>query len=443
MRISHEGGMYVAKSKLTPSQMVGIFVLLVVFVPFVTILSEPGVIKKLYIIVINNIGFWIVAFLSIVFGFYRKYTNPEKYTWLEFPFQVLAGISTVFVIYSVFFFTTSNIADVEVWNSYVKKAEYYEKWTEEDTYQDCDSEGHCTTKTRTIYHPPEWYFITDINEKKSVNKEIYRNYVNYFRNEKKKNLFHANQVSIGDGDMFFSVFNNKYNKRLTSAIEHDYVNYIKGTETLHKVSGGNTIGFEKLLLKYPRTFSSIYGKINLDRVLVTGGLNIPKDWIKNVDRKLDLYLSDLGTKKEVNILVYLVDTDNMAFTQALEESWLNGKKNDVIVLVGIKSFPELNWVSIIAWTEIEEFKIILRDKIIDLDSLKNSDKFVDTIVQQIDLPADKGGYVRMPMSKLQYLVSDITIPWWANLLVVIFSMFLSWLVSWALINNKIQNWRKR
>jgi hypothetical protein len=22
-------------------------------------------------------------------------------------------------------------------------------------------------------------------------------------------------------------------------------------------------------------------------------------------------------------------------------------------------------------------------------------------------------------------------------------MFLSWLVSWALINNKIQNWRKR
>ena len=432
-----------AKTRLTPSQMVGIFVLLVIFVPFGTILTEPGVIKKLYIIVINNVGFWIVAFLSIVFGFYKKYTNPEKYTWLEFPFQVLAGISTVFVIYSVFFFTTSNISDVEVWNSYVQKAEYYEEWTEENTYQDCDSEGHCTTRTTRTYHPPEWYLITDINEKKSVKKDIYREYVKYFSNEKKKNLFHSNQVSIGDGDMFYTVFLKKYDNRITSAIEHDYVNYIKGTETLHKKSGGNTVGFEKLLLKYPRTYRSKYGKINLDRVLVTDGLSVPIDWIKKVDRNLDLVLSDLGKKKEVNILIYLAYTNDMAFTQALEEFWLNGKKNDVIVIVGTKSFPEIEWVSILAWTENEEFKVVLRDKIIDLKDLSDSDKFVDTIVSQISLDGNKGGYVRMPMNKLQYLVSDITIPWWANILVVIFSMFLSWLVSWALINNEIQNWRKR
>ena len=432
-----------ARSRLSPSQMVGIFVLAVIFIPFITILSEPGVVKKLYVIVSHNVAFWIVAFLSIVFGFYRKYTNPEKYTWLEFPFQVLAGIATVFTIYSVFFFTTSNIADVEVWNSYTKKAEYYEKWTEEVTYQDCDSEGHCTTKTRTVYHPPEWYFYTQTGEKISVNRNIYRSYVNYFANEKKKNLFHANQVSIGDGDMFYTVFNKQYKDRVATAIEHDYVNYLKGTETLHKRTGGNTLGFEDLLMKYPRTYKSIYGKINLDRVLVSKGLSVPNKWVNEVDKSLDLVLTDLGEKKQVNILVYLVNTNDQSFTQALEESWINGKKNDVIVLIGTTSFPDISWVSVLAWTENEEFKIVLRDNIVDLEDLSDSNKFVETVVSQISLPGEKGGYVRMPMSKLQYLVSDITIPWWANILVVVLSMFLSWLVSWALINNEIQNWRKR
>ena len=428
---------------MSPSQMVGLFVLAVIFVPFFTILAEPGVIKKLYIIVTNNVAFWIVAFLSIVFGFYRKYTNPEKYTWLEFPFQVIAGIATVFTIYSVFFFTTSNIADVEVWNSYTKKAEYYEKWTEEVTYQDCDSEGHCTTKTRTVYHPPEWYFITDSDEKISVNRKIYKSYVNYFGNEKEKNLFHSGQISIGDGDMYYTVFNKQFNSRITTSIEHDYVNYLKGAETLHKRSGGNTIGFEKLLLDYPRTYKSVYGNINLDRVLVTNGLSVPTKWKVEVDKSLDLVLTDLGAKKEVNVLIYLVNTKDQSFTYALEESWINGKKNDVIVLIGTTNFPDVDWVSILAWTEIEEFKIVLRDSIIDLDDLNNSKIFVDTIVSQISLPGEKGGFVRMSMDKLQYLVSDITIPWWANVLVVVFSMFLSWLVSWALINNEIQNWRKR
>jgi len=433
----------VAQSKITPSQMVGIFVLAVIFVPFLTILSEPGVIKKLYVIVINNIVFWIVAFLSIVFGFYRKFSNPETYTWLEFPFQILAGIATVFTIYSLFFFTTSNISDIEVWNSYVVKAEYYEKWTEEETYQDCDSEGHCTTKTTIIHHPPEWYFITDSNEKKSANRKIYNAYVNYFLNEKEKKLFHSGQISIGDGNMFYTVFNKKINERISTSIEHDYINYIKGTETLHKKTGGNVVGFESLLLPYPRTYSSVYGKINFDRVIKTKGITVSEKWIKNVDEQLDISLTTLGKEKQVNIIVYLANTKSEAFTYALEESWINGKKNDVIVLIGTANFPKIDWVSILAWTENEDFKISLRDNILDLENLNDSNKFVNTIVSQISLPDNKGGYVRMPMKNLQYLVSDITIPLWTNVLVVIFSMFLSWLVSWALINNEIKNWRKR
>lgn len=432
------------KQRLTPSQMVGIAVLAVILVPLFTIISEPGVIKKLYIIVIHNTAFWIVLFIALIFGFYRKITNPDKFTWLEFPVQVVASIASIFILYSVFFFTTSNIADTEIWNSYITKSEYYEEWTEKVEYQDCDSEGkNCVTKTRDVYHPPEWYIYTKIGEKKNINSSIYRNYVKYFDNENKKLLFRSNQVSLGDGNMYYTEFNLTYDKHITSAIEHDYINYVKGTETLHKRTGGNTVGFEKLLLDYPRTYSNIYGKINLNRVLVSGGLNVDVNWIKDVDSKLDLILSDLGNKKQVNILVYLVKTKDQSFLQALEEHWINGKKNDVIVIVGMNEFPKIEWSAIMAWTKIEEFKIELRDNLISMGDINDSDKFVNSIIEHVEKPGEKGGYVRMPMSELQYLVSDISMPWWASILAVLFSALLSWATSWALINNEIQNWRRR
>lgn len=433
-----------ARQKLSPSQMVGIAVAAVILVPLFTIISEPGVIKKLYVIVTHNAAFWVVLFIALIFGFYRKITNPFKFTWLEFPVQVLASIAGIFILYSVFFFTTSDIADREVWNSYITKSEYYEEWTEEVEYEDCDSEGkNCVTKTREVYHPPEWYIYSNIGEQQSINRSIYKTYVREFGNEDKKLLFRANQVSIGDGNMYKTEFKSTYDKRITSAIEHDYINYVKGTETLHKRSGGNTVGFEKVLLNYPSTFSNSFGKINLNRVLVAGGLNVDSDWLQKVDRSLDLVLSDLGSKKQVNILIYLVKSSDQSFIHALEEHWINGKKNDVIVVVGMNEYPKVEWVSIMAWTKVEEFKIELRDNIVSMGDISDSKKFVDTIVNQVSKPGDKGGYVRMPMSDLEYLVSDITIPWWASILVILFSALLSWATSWALINNEIQNWRRR
>lgn len=437
------------KNNLSPSQMVGIFVIVIIVVPWFTILSEPGVIKKMYVIVSHNLSFYIAIFISLIFGVYRKFTNPNRFTWFELPVQLLASVAVIFTLYSFFFFTTSNISDKEVWNGYSVKAEFLEEWTERVETTTCDSEGkNCKTTVSYVYHPPEWWLYTNnykvnYNEKISISRSVYRNYVNYFGNNTFKDLYHANQSSHGDGDMYYTVFKDTFESRIPTSIKHRYVNYLKGAESLHKKTGGNTIGYEKLLLDYPKVTRGSYGSIYFDRVIVAGELNVDSTWKKQVDQQLDLALTSLGEKKQVNIVVYLVKSSDQAFLHALEEHWINGKKNDVIVIVGMNQFPMVEWAAVMAWTKIEEFKIILRDNINELSDISDSNIFTSTILNQISKKTENGGYLRMPMEELEYLVSDIELPWWSHLLVVLSGAFMAWLVSWALINNQIKNWRRR
>ena len=431
-------------NRMSRPQMVGIFVIFIIVLPWITILSEPGVIKKIYLIVSYNLSFYIAILLSLIFGVYRKFTNPEKFTWIELPIQLLASVAVIFTLYSFFFFTTSDIADKEVWNGYTSKAEYYEEYTTETEYEDCDSEGkNCVTRSTETYHPPEWYLYTSNSEKLAISQSTYRTYVKRFANETEKELYHPDQISYGDGDMYYTIFKGNFEDRIPTSIKHRYVNYLKGTESLHRKTGGNTIGYEELLMEYPSVTSGTYGNIYFDRVIVAGGLKVDPLWKKQVDQKLDLALTNLGKKKQVNIVIYLVKSSDQAFLHALEEHWVNGKKNDVVVIIGMNNFSKVEWTSIMAWTKIEEFKIELRDNINELSDISDSSIFTNTIINQISKNPENGGYLRMPMKELEYLVSDIELQWWSHILVVLSGAFIAWLVSWALINNQIQNWRRR
>jgi len=209
--------------------------------------AEAG--GKITTVITHNIGYWIVLFMAIVFGFFRKLTNPDEFSWLELPIQLIVTFVVITGLYALFFTTSANLTDIEIWNGKVTTAEYYEEWTEEVTETYCcahDKKGNCTstcTRTYNVHHPPEWSVLTTVGNF-STNKTTYRTYVKHWQNERKKNIMHANQVSFGDGDMFYVSFDGSAEKLITASQEKYYVNYLKASDSIRKISG-NISGYKQ------------------------------------------------------------------------------------------------------------------------------------------------------------------------------------------------------
>jgi hypothetical protein len=391
---------------------------------------------KMSLVIVNNKGYWIVIILAFVFGFFRKFTNPQKFNWLELPAQLLISFVAITALYAFFYNSSTPLVDTEVWNGQVIRGEYYEAWTERKSENVCDSRdknGHCTSSHIRYYnvrHSPEWKLCTTVGDI-DVSASIYATYVRYWHNEAKKDLYHANQVSVGDGDMFYVRPNNDL--IVPASTEHKYVNYLRASDSIKKVSGSIS-GFQKFLKNYPRVHSSQFGPLELDRVILAG-VRPSNQWVEILDRKLDLALVKLGSSKQVNILVYLVGTADQSFSYALEEQWIKGKKNDVIVIIGSTNFPKPDFVYVMAWTKVEEFKITLRDRIMAMPDLNNSEELADIICSQINKGPQNGGFDRMPMAELEYLIGDIKLPWWCQVLIVLVGGGISWATSWYMVNN--------
>jgi len=393
---------------------------------------------KMTTVITHNMGYWIVMLIAVVFGVFRKLTNPQEFTWLELPIQLLGTFVVITALFFAGFTTSTELVDTEIWNGQVTKAEYYEEWTEERTEDYCcaeDDEGNCTstcTRTYTVHHPPEWKLQTSIGVI-DVNKNVYRAYVQHWQNQREKDLYNSGQISIGDGDMYYVTLNS--NKTVPATREKHYVNYLRASDSIRKISG-NISGHKGLFRSYPRVHSTQFGPIEVDRV-VLAGVKPPKAWVDTLDRQLDLALVRLGSSKQVNILVYVVNTADQGFSYALEEQWVKGKKNDVIVIIGATSFPKVDFCYVMAWTKVEEFKIVLRDRIVEMSDISDAQKLAQTITSQISKGPQNGGFERMPMADLEYLIADIKLPWWCQVLIVLIGGAASWLISWGLIKKDV------
>jgi len=397
-----------------------------------TPLGPHGYLGNLLLVVRANIGFWIVLVMATAFGFYRKLSNPDEFAWYELPIQLAVSTLGIILLSCFFFSTSTHLTDTEIMNGYVTGAEYHEAWTERVVHTSTDKKGR--TKTWVTYdkHEPYWTELTTVGDL-SIDRSLYQTFVRYFSNERKKNLYHSGQSSIGDGNMYYVSYDAKQ-EIIPASRPQWFVNYLRASDSIKKIHG--SVGLYKDLLRpYPSVYSGTYGEIEIDRV-IEAGVTLPQQWKNDVDKTLDLALTHLGQQKEVNILVYAVNTADEGFVHALEESWVKCKQNDVIVILGVPEFPKISFAYITAWTKIEEFRINLRNKIIDSGDLNDGVAFANIITQEISKSPEQGGFKRMPMSDLEYLIADIRLPWWCQFLIVLVGGGISWVTSTILINNQ-------
>ena len=382
---------------------------------------HQGIFGKLWAIAWGGFPIWVIFTLVGGFGLIWKLKH-EEFSWGEFVGLgfLVPLLSTPFVMGGYYF--TTDLRDTEIWNGSVTRAEYEEEYTTETT--STDDKGNTTTST--TYHPPEWWIYTSNQmglgpERVRTDSVVFDRYAQLFGNKREEDKYHPDQSSIGDGDVWITDFDGLPAHQIPTAVEHEFVNYVKATDNILRIHGALS-GYEQYLMPYPRVHAGSHGEIEFDRI-VNPGVNVPTSWSTQVDQKLDRVLMNMGQRKQVNVIVYFAPA-NQGFFQALQESWCLGKKNDVIVVIGMKQWPTVDWVQVIAWTDHKIFIEEVKEQVLTMGSLEGkAEEFVNRLVGCID--GTKGeGYERKPMSDYDYLVADIGLPWWADLGVAIIGSVL-------------------
>lgn len=388
-------------------------------------------------VIFANAGFWINFFVPVAFALWMRITHPE-YIWKEFGLQVGATFIYLAMVYSLLFYTTTDLYNTEYHNGYIKEIDHNERWTQRslETYQSCSGSGKsrvCTTKTRwvTTHHPDEYYILT-------TNGEIINISRNQFNQAAKKygkkfvRLHHIDQVSIGDGNRY-EVYPTDV---IPTAVGHEYINYIIAAKdsVLNKKATEKEIQQyikNKKLRSYPVLYRSEFGATKLNRIVNATHEKIPAKWLKTLDEFAAVY----GRSKEINPIIYLTDEDR-SIKRIIQAYWKGGHKNDIILILGIND-GEVMWSDGIAYPKDEGFLIDLAN---DFDGMKISENEIiprfRTLIQN--------GYKRKSMKEFEYLKENLSLEWYWQLLIIIINIILSYFISrWFISNDNDQIFSRR
>ena len=176
---------------------------------------------------------------------------------------------------------------------------------------------------------------------------------------------------------------------------HSYQNYIKGSpDTLFRYSGS----LEKYKALVPEHPHQIYDYYKVNRVICIN--NCPSD-IQKWNEDLSKLNSIVGYQKGTNIIIIFTGAIDRDYRYAIEQAWLGGKKNDIVIIMDIAD-TGITWAEVIAWTDNEIFKVQLRN---NLQKQKVLDR---QKIMQIIHDDTMELYKRKSMEDFAYLRASIT-----------------------------------
>ena len=193
---------------------------------------------------------------------------------------------------------------------------------------------------------------------------------------------------------------------------HSFTNYVKAVpESLFHAN--LTHKFDALVPEYP---DGIYDYYKLNRAIAVG---VPVPDISQWNADISDILRSLGPSKQANVIVIFVNTSDESYLHALEGKWIGGKKNDIIVILGVTKYPKIDFVAISSWTDAQLFKVQLRD---DITAVGTVDRV--KIIQVIQTNTAKA-FQRKHMKDFEYLKSQIEPPTWVLILAVLLGIIAS------------------
>lgn len=326
-------------------------------------------------------------------------------TWKELGLLVLAelivsGVS-VAIVYNM------NTSDDETWNGWVtdKKKEWtscshsyschchqVETCSGSGKNRSCSTSEHCDT---CYEHSNDWDWSVKTSNGESFDID---------RVDRQGSSTPPRWASIRIGD--------------PTARTHSYTSYIKAApDSLFRHQGLA----EKYINKIPKYPGRVYDYYHINR-LVTQGLSAtnPQAWNEGLEK----INSDLGAKKQANMIVVLT-TEGDSWYYALEQSWIGGKKNDVILVIGMDaSTGKPQWAQVMCWTTAKIFEIKLRDAVMDLPVITP-----EATLQVMHYNVNQY-FKRKPMKDFEYLQSSITPSGTEYTISILIGLLIAGLLIW-------------
>ena len=193
-----------------------------------------------------------------------------------------------------------------------------------------------------------------------------------------------------------------------------FVNYVKAVpDSLFHANPLLAQKFAGLIPEYP---SNIYDIYRINRVLA---VNVPVTDIGAWNNDLGITLRKLGPQKQANAVIIFVNTPDRNYINALESAWLGGKKNDIIIAVGVTQWPHIDWVEVSSWTKQELFKVQLRDELQALGDVDRA-QFMALINKHTTET-----FVRRSMKDFEYLSDEIEPALWVIILATVLGVLAS------------------
>jgi hypothetical protein len=330
------------------------------------------------------------AATAILFLFFKS-----KVVWWEIVALLVVSLITGA---SFKWIATANLTkDYEYWGTRFERVEYYEEWDEwiEQTCSEtccCDAEGNnCVTTyydcSYRDYHGEYYRKVDHLGNTHSISKEEYLRLKKKMGNTHFKDM-HRDYHRI-DGDMHYTTWNKKMEDYECISTTHTYENKTQAVQNVFNFPDVDTMDVETYgLFEYPPTSGkSRYYQRNIL------GFSDPV-----AEHKLQILNGNLGNSKQLKVFILVFKNQPSHDVYHLQEAyWKGGNKNEVTISMNIDDDGKPTWANVYSWSEQENFKVHIRDFILNQEKL-NLSKIVDFSYDEL-----KANFVRKQFSDFDYL----------------------------------------
>lgn len=332
--------------------------------------------------------FWIILIFPVVWPFIARIVFHSTITWTEMALNVVLVLVLVSAVWVAGRYAET--ADREVWNGEVTGKDSYRVSCSHSYPCNCRTVTVGTGKSRTTTTQCDTCYEHSYDIDWVVHSNVGKIYIN-----------RVDRQGLHEPPRWTRAY-----KGEPVATTHMYTNYIKASDnSLFNASQQNLVKkFEKLIPEYPL---EVYDYHYIDRVLAVD-VDVPD--LDKWNFELAQYLRELGPKKQANVVIVIVNTDNPLYMDALRSAWKGAKKNDIVVTIGVTDYPNISWANAWSWSKNEMVNVTLRDEITNIGTLDRSvvlKTINDTVMKYFE---------RRPMAEFEYLKDEIEPPLWVQIL---------------------------
>lgn len=200
---------------------------------------------------------------------------------------------------------------------------------------------------------------------------------------------------------------------------HSYKNWLRAaSSTLYRDDLAKETANQSLLPEYPLKIVDYY---RIDRIITPNSiLKNEKAW----NDEMSKILATLGPKKQMNMVVVIVDGAQKDYPFGLRSYWKGFKKNDAIVVIGTKQ-GVISWAEVMSWSKAPIFDFKMRSILLDYQGKNVNDVDPTELFSKVYTVSNEN-FVRRPMSDFEYLKGDIPPPswlvWLSTIIAIIFGI---------------------